>query len=315
MLFFSQHGSSQQILESYVKQEGSIQIGPGKKDFMPLNEKGYSLILPESKENLQGVIIALDEGRFDPKDSTLLTFYQFANAKGFALLHISSGIPFDLYFKEKSLSEADNVIKTVLNKYQIPNKNIFLLGISISGIRALKYVVYCNTGKSEFHADIKGVVLCDSAIDWIRQYMEEEKGLRDKFSESSVSEAKWVMWQFNKNLKGTPKTNREAYLQYSPYSRFDESNRYIRYYKDISIRAYSEPATMYWMEKKGKGVYETNFPDMVGIVNEVRLAGNKKAELIVFSKERAMDQPHNPYATWELVDKRELVDWIARQVN
>jgi hypothetical protein len=270
LLFFSTQSFSQQIFQSYIKQNDSIRVGPGKEDVMHLNEKGYSLVLPDSKENLKGMIIALDEGKFDPKDSTLLTFYQFANSKGFALLHISSGIPFDLYFKEKSLTEANEVIKTVVNKYQIPNKNIFLLGVSLAGIRALKYVVYCKTHKSGFHPDIKGVVLCDSAIDWVRQYMEEEKALKDKFSESSVNEAKWVTWLFNKNLNGTLKSNREAYLSYSPYSRFDESNRYIKYYTDISLRAYSEPATMYWMEKKGKGVYETNFPDMVGIINEVK---------------------------------------------
>lgn len=108
-----------------------------------------------------------------------------------------------------------------------------------SGHRALKYIEFCKTGQSAFNPAIQGVVLCESALDWVRQWYECQKQVRDHF------------------------------------------------------------------------IYDCNFPDMLGVINELKLAGNTKAELIVFSNDtRApatnMERQGN---TWNLIDKQELIAW------
>jgi hypothetical protein len=67
------------------------------------------------------------------------------------------------------------------------------------------------------------------------------------------------------------------------------------------------------MEHSRKSVYETNFPDHVGIINALKLAGNKNAEVYIFCEPR-QSQP-NPDVTWSLVDKNELVDWMEKQIK
>ena len=67
------------------------------------------------------------------------------------------------------------------------------------------------------------------------------------------------------------------------------------------------------MNVKGKSVFDTNFPDMVGMITELKLKGNKKAELIVFNEERSLETRRNPNATWHLVNKKELLAWITAQ--
>ncbi len=307
--------NGQNIIENYTSQNGSLRVGASKDDILPYNEKGYTLILPDTANNLRGVLISLEDKKADIQNNAAQQIYREAVNKNFAVLYISSGIPVDLFFSSKSLLYVDTVIKDVFAKYNVPDKNIFFLGVNLSGHRALKYIEFCRRKKSQINLDIKGVVLCDGVLDWVRQWYEGKKGIRDNFTEGSVSEGKLVTYLLEKNLGGTPANNLEKYLDFSPYSYFDEKSRHIKYFKDYAIRAYTEPATHYWLDIKRKTTFDTNFPDMVGIINEIKLQGNTKSELIVFNQyEKNMDR-RNPNYTWGLVDKTELMNWIIAQTK
>ena len=47
----------QKIYENYTKQDDSLRIGHDQKDFLPFNDKGYTLILPDTTNIISGVII------------------------------------------------------------------------------------------------------------------------------------------------------------------------------------------------------------------------------------------------------------------
>ena len=303
--------SGQKIYEEYTKSKDSLRIGNGIKDYLPYNEAGYTVILPDSITKLQGVLVSLEDQKFDLKANTKQQIYSQATAKQFAVLYVSSGVPADLFFAAKTLQSVDKIMATAFKRFKLPTYNVFFLGVSLAGHRALKYTQYCKQGKSNAGLSIKGVVLCDSVLDWVRQWYEEKKGVKDNFAPSAVSEGKLVTYLLEKNLNGTPKNNIEAYLKFSTYSYFDETNRNVKYFKDLSIRTYTEPATYYWMNERRKGVFDTNFPDMVGIINELKLLGNKTNELIVFHQDKENNDRRNPYYTWELVDKEELLNWIG----
>ena len=54
---------------------------------------------------------------------------------------------------------------------------------------------------------------------------------------------------------------------------------------------------------------------MSGFINEEKLAGNKKAELIVFHSnpdDLQSIEMKRQSATWDLVDKEELINWMVR---
>ena len=52
---------------------------------------------------------------------------------------------------------------------------------------------------------------------------------------------------------------------------------------------------------------------MVGFINELKLAGNSKSELIIFNQDVNNNDLRNPDYTWSLVDKTELVNWMEEQ--
>lgn len=304
---------AQKVYERYEHVQDSVRIGPTNEDFLTCTQVGYTLILPEKPGTIHGVIISLEDSRIDFLANAKETIHLEATQLGYAVLYLSSGIPVDLYLLRNSLKVVDDLISTVFGQYNLPKRNIFFLGVNLAGHRALKYIIFAKQNNQEIAKGVKGFVLCDGVLDWVRQWYEGKKGIRDNFAESAVFEGKLVTYLLETNLNGSPKTNLEAYLDFSVYSYFDDQNRYVGHYRDYAFRAYSEPATNYWLSIKGKTTFDTNFPDMVGIINELRLAGNTRAELIVFQQSVSNLDRRNPNYTWSLVDKTELMQWIVSQ--
>ncbi len=45
---------------------------------------------------------------------------------------------------------------------------------------------FANKKKSTFNPDVKGIILCDGILDWVRHWYEGQKGIRDNFAGSAV---------------------------------------------------------------------------------------------------------------------------------
>lgn len=314
ILFITIHSHSQKLIENYIIQKDSLRVGSNKDDFFPYSEKGFSLFLP--KVEIRGTIISLEDAKINLTDSSSGSiFSKEVTENGFAYLHISTGIPVDLFFTEKSLKFTDSLITKIFKENNLPGKNIFLLGVMTCGHRALKYIEYAKKKNSKFYPIIKGLVLCESALDWVRQWYEGQKQVRDHLTELGFFEGSMVTYLFKQNLKCTPVTCMEKYVEFSPYSYFDRTMRRIQSYKHLAVKAYTFADTGYWFSAPGKGVYDSNYPDMSGIINELKLAGNKKAELMVFQKENTSGQHIKQSSTWKMVDKKELMGWILKNSN
>jgi hypothetical protein len=319
LFIFLGQTQGQQVFQLYTQQNGTLKYGNSPANIIPYSNRGFTIVLPEKSQSVRGTILMLEDNPVDLHDTTKTVYSQIekeACPKGFAVLHISTGIPLDLYFSLSSLQYVDSVLASAFRQYHIPNQNIFLLGVMVSGHRALKYIEYCKKGKSLFNPHITGVILCESAIDWVRQWYECQKQVRDSLSAVGYFEGNFISYLFKINLKTTPVTGINAYINFSPYSYFDIKMSKPKLYKELSIRAYTYADTRYWFSAQGHGVYDSNYPDMSGFINEEKLAGNKNAELIVFHSNP--DDPlktelRSQSQTWDLVDKAELVEWMIKK--
>ena len=296
----------------------AFELGKGPTDFSSVQRKGLHAYLPEGTPNFLGTVIALEDYRLYGNDTLKYqSFRNEASKKGQAFSHHhQQGYRLICIFSEKSLIYSDTLMKNVFTKYHLPNKNVFLMGDMTCGHRALKYIEYCKNKKSVFNPPIKGVILIESAIDWVRQWYEGQKQVRDHLTEGGFFEGNMITYLFSENLKSTPATNIIKYIEFSPYSYFDTEMKKPKLYGDLSIRAYTYADIRYWFSAQGKGVYDSNYPDMSGFINEQKLTGNKKAELIVFHSnpdDKPASKLKSQSATWDLVDKSELVDWIVNQ--
>lgn len=316
LLFFfilSINSFSQKIIEDYesVKKD-SLRIGAGEKDFLSFIQKGYTIMLPESK-SIKGVLIFLEDSKYDKKNNSAKQMYNVASKEGFAVLSVSTEIPLDFYFSKVSMLSTYKLIRKIFTKHDLPNENIFFLGASLVGHRAMKYIEFTNKTDLEFQLNIKGIVICNFTMDWTRKWHQHKRDIR--IDRIDLWEPKFINYMLETNLRGTPETTPEKYHDFSSYSYFDKKNRNIKIYKDYAVRTYIEPAIKYKLTKQLRTLYENNSTDMVGFLAELKLVGNENTELIVLQPEDNKSQKKNTQSTWNAIDKDELMNWIRKQAE
>lgn len=305
--------TAQNIVENYQpKRNDSIKVGFGKDDFLPLIQEGFTLLLP-TKTNINGVLIFLEDSKYDNKNNSAKQLYNLASNTGFAVVSVSTEIPLDFYFSETSILNVHNQLQKIFKTYNLPNKNIFFLGASLVGHRAMKYIEYVKKNNLKNQLNIKGLVICNFTMDWTRKWNQLQRDI--KINKIDLWESKFINYQLEKNLKGTPLTKPENYHDFSSYSYFDQSNRNISFYKDFDIRVYIEPAIKYRLNRYYRTMYENNTTDMVGFLAELRLAGNDNTELIVLESKQDLNNNHSSQATWDKIDKKELMTWIEKKIT
>jgi len=310
---FSIKSFSQKMVEYYeLVKNDSLRIGIGENDFFPFIQKGYTLMLPENKE-IKGVLIFLEDSKYDKKNRSSKQMYTQASKKDFAVLSVSTEIPLDFYFSKSSMISTHKLIREVFDKYNLPNNNIFFLGASLVGHRAMRYIKFMKESDFKFQLKIKGIVACNFTMDFTRKWYQHKRDIR--INRIDLWEPKFINYLLETNLGGTPKTNPENYHNFSTYSYFDEKNENVKLYKDYAVRAYIEPAIKYKLNKQLRTLYENNSTDIVGFLAELELVGNKNTELIVLQPEDNTSSKKNTQSTWDALNKDELMDWIQRQVE
>ncbi|MDB2606609.1 hypothetical protein N9Y48_02385 [Zobellia sp.] len=303
----------QDTIEVYNEAKNdSLRIGKLDTDFLKYTEKGYILALPE-KGKINGIIIFFEDAKFDNKNNSAKQIYSQSNEEGYAVLSISTEIPLDFFFSDTSILDAHKTIEKAFKENKLSNKNVFLIGVGLSGHCILKYVEFVKKTNLSFTLDISGLVVCDAPLDWVRQYNEGKRDRRINFDEGAVWEGTFSNYILEKHLNGTPSTHLENYLEFSAYSYSDETNRHIQYFKEYPVRAYMEVAIEYWLEKKRKTTIDNNGPDMVGLIAQLKLAGNENADLVIFYPQDSKTEKKNTAATWLVVDKEELLEWVIAQ--
>ena len=317
ILFFlatcSMNSFSQKIVENYaLLKKDSLRVGPGHDDFMPYIQKGYTLMLPEQKD-IKGVLIFLEDSGYDQKNNNSKQMYQQASNIGFAILSVSTEIPFDFYFSKNSMLSTHDMIRQVFTQYNLPNEDIFLLGGSLVGHRAMRYIKFVKESNREFQLNLKGIVICNFTLDWTRKWYQHERDIRINLI--NLWEPKFINYMLESHLSGTPKMSPESYHNFSTYSLYDEKNRNIEIYKNYAVRAYIKPDIKFRLMKYLRTLYENNATDIVGFLAELNLLGNENTELIVLESEDNLMQKVSAQTTWNNLDKDDLMGWIQKQVE
>jgi len=314
VIVLNHHVYSQTIVAKYhLVSKDSLRVGTGIQDFMPYIQKGYTLMLPDEKP-IQGVLIFLEDSGYDAKNGTSKQLYDLAVTSGFAVLSVSSEIPFDFYFSTtSSMNSTHEIITQVFKEYTIPNTNIFLLGPSLIGHRAVRYIKFVKEHNFDFQLQIKGLVLCNFTMDFTRKWYQHQRDIR--INKIDLWEPKFINYMLETNLMGTPESHPENYHEFSSYSYFDAKNRNIPLFVDYAVRAYIDPAIAYRLKKYHRTLYENNSTDMVGFLAELELAGNQKTQLMVLPAYEKLSDGKDSPKTWDRIDKQELMHWIVQQTE
>ena len=300
---------SQTVINYEVPAEGDIYLTP-QIAISKINS-GYTAWIPDGG-NIQGMIV-FTHPRRDTVNTDSLINYALRN--NLAILYATTDNRLEFFFNKIKMLEIEGYINEVITKYNIPKENLFYCGMSLEGTRALKLAMFAKSTDSRFKLKPKAIVLCDSPLDMIRFHKEMVKAKELNFNPVTANEGTWVSGYLEANLGGTPDENMQAYINYSPYCYSDENvNNYLNF-KNIAIRAYTEPDVNWWIETRRKDYYSMNSIDLAALINELKIAGNKKAELIITKNKGYLpDGTRHPHSR-SIVDEKEMVDWFLKMIR
>ncbi|WP_338763512.1 hypothetical protein WAF17_19770 [Bernardetia sp. ABR2-2B] len=289
---------------------GSLSLSADNSLSVPRHKKGYTLILPKETKTIKGVVLTINDKEFDKKNTPInQLIYPQATQNKLAVLHISSGEPLDFLENKQRLEVIYEVLKNALEKHQLTQQPIFILGQNLSGTRGLRFMSYLNKKNETIYKRVRGIAIFDSALDMVRMWEESQKAMKDNYAESSVGEAKWLTYLLEQKISKGNKDNKKMLEDYSPYSHSKDTTESLKYLKNKIVWAYSEPDVNWWINNKAKGYYDMNAPDMAGLITELRLLENYDTELFIINKLERQGR-RNPTFTWEQVDKERLIRMI-----
>jgi hypothetical protein len=273
---------------------------------IPKIAPGYTLWLPE-KESARGLVV-FTHPRPDSLPDDLI---QYSLENKLAVLYACTENFLEFFFSTEKMQEIEGYLFEALTDHDIPKEHLLFCGMSLEGTRALKLAAFAKSTESKFHLAPAAIAICDAPLDMVRFHKSAQRAAALNFQPAAANEGTWVKAYLEKNLKGTPKENPSAYLNYSPYSYSQDSNDYLGYLRNIAIRAYTELDVQWWMETRRKSYYEMNAVDLAGLINELNIMGNNRATLITTrDKGFRPDGSRHPHS-WSIVDERALIDWFV----
>lgn len=309
LIFSNLNIFGQKAINYEQKAEGQIFLIP--EIAIPKINPGYTVWLPEN-ENIKGLIV-FTHPRRDTVNTDSLINYALQNQ--LAVIYATTDNRFEFFFDKNKMLEIESYINDVIKNDNIPKDNVLFCGMSLEGTRALKLAMFANTNKSKYKLKPKAVVLCDSPLDMVRFHKEMVKAKNLNYTSITGNEGTWVSGYLEVNLGGTPKENFQAYVEYSPYCYSDDTIKNFLQFKNIAIRAYTEPDVNWWIDTRRKDYYSMNAIDLAVLINELKIAGNKNAHLIITKDKGYLpDGTRHPHS-WSIVDEREMIDWFLKLIR
>ena len=260
--------------------------------------KGYMFLIPSFYESPEHVLKQTDLPIIAANQGILTIIPTFKTGlESFGIDSLTQ-----LSFKE--------IIADVHNRYDLTNSNFYLGGFSIGGSCAVKFAEDAVKNNYKYQPD--AVFVVDPPLDFMRFYNSNKRTLRIAPNSKLREELIYMTNRIEKELKGTPISNPQNYINQSPYCFNDTNQTAIKNIINTPIRYYTEPELNWKMKELGS----TDFSDINGLdgscmINELVLLGNKNAELILtknkgYRRPNHRKQPHS----WSIIDEEELIQWL-----
>lgn len=206
----------------------------------------------------------------------------------------------------------DEIFKEVVKKYKIPKENFVLGGLSNGGMISLTYAEISKKEKDGTFLIPKGVFGLDVPLDKTHMYEYCVREINRNFSEVGVNEACWILNNYNQTYGGSPEEFPKRYIEASIYSNGKENGGNAQYLKDIPIRMYTDLDVEWLINQRRRDLYDWNGTDIVAMINDLKLMGNKDANVIVtMGKGVRLDGRRHPHS-WSIMDNEDCMNWILK---
>lgn len=208
----------------------------------------------------------------------------------------------------------DEIFKEVVKEHNAPVDKFILCGLSNGGMISFEYAINSVRDKNTFIVP-KGIIGLDPPLDYAHCYKYCEREIERNYNQTGVAEAKWMLGNYNTHYGGSPEQFPEKYVNASIFSYGTEDGGNAKYLTDIAIRMHSDLNLDFLINKRKRDLYDWNGTDIVAFVNQLKLNGNKNAEVIItHNKGVRYDGTKHPHS-WSIMDTNDTIQWILKLIE
>ncbi|KGL62701.1 hypothetical protein [Polaribacter sp. Hel1_85] len=272
----------------------------------------YLKLIP--KGIIKGAIVILPSGGETTKDLLKqISIHKLAFDKEIAT--IIPAINWGTEDRNVEIETLDIIFKEIIEKHNIPKDNFILGGLSNGGMISLVYAEQSVKNKKKTFLKPKGVFGLDVPLDKAHLYEYCQREIKRGFSEIGAGEARWIMNNYNEIYGGSPEEFPDIYREASIYSNGIKNGGNAQYLKDIPIRMYTDLDVNWLMNERGRDLYDWNGTDIVAMINDLKLMGNKDANVIITTEKGIkLDGTKHPHS-WSIMDNQDCFDWIEKLIK
>lgn len=274
---------------------------------------GYYVTIKPASHRIQGVLILLDGygGNADGFFSET-KIHNVAWANDILTICIPTGMR--LYIDQSMTELLNRVAKEIIQTYGLRKDQFAIGGMSSGGTIALRYAELCIEKPAEFPIQPKAVFDVDSPLDLVGLYKSSERDLKKNSGGWWLGEAQMIVDRFKKEL-GDPYTDLKKYQEVSPFVREAKDTVNEKYLSKIAVRTYHEENVSWYIQNRGRSLYETNTLDASELISRLVLLGNKQAEFVASKIQgRRSNGTRHPHS-WNIADEIDLVQWVKEKLN
>jgi len=216
------------------------------------------------------------------------------------------------YFDEATLDTLDKIINEITVRHNLEGKRFIIGGFSLGGTETLRYAENFLENSGESSLSLSGVFLVDSPIDFERLWNSFIKKIQ---KDPDAGEANYFVSVMKSNIGEFSQENYDTYKENSPFLASAKDGGRLSLLRNLPIRFYSEPDTIWWKEQRATEYQDINIYDLKKAKAQLLELGNNQSELILSkNKGYRKDGTRHPHS-WSIVDEHELLGWIKNKIE
>ena len=208
----------------------------------------------------------------------------------------------------------DTIFKQVVKKHTISKDKFIFCGLSNGAMISMRYAINAVKDSNTFITP-KGIIGLDPPLDFAHFYNYCEREIERNYTPAGVAEAKWMLNNYNLIYRGSPNEFPQEYINASSFSYGVKNGGNAKYLTDIAILMHSDLNLNYLLNQRKRDLYDWNGTDIIAFVNQLKINGNKNAEVIITqNKGVRLDGSKHPHS-WSIIDTGNTIEWMQNLIE
>lgn len=273
---------------------------------------GYYLAIQPKSKQIKGVLVLLSSF-LSPED--LLSETKLHNvAYNNDLLTVFAPTRQKLYADSSAVNSINNIFNDIVQRYKADTSGFVLAGYDEAGNIALRYTELAYQHPLLFPLLPKAVFGIDTPVDLFGLWHWSERQIKKNYWEGAVGDAHYYIDSMTKE-NGTIYTNKQRYLQLSPFYNETDSLGNEQYLKNVAVRLYYDTDINWQLTNRRNSFYDTKMPDGSELIKRLLLLGNDKAEFMAAKQPGMRSNGLRHPNALSIVDEVECIGWIKRSLD